>query len=320
MLEHRPAVELELLNKLSKLGDPLEVFARNIDFTSWAEAADKAVPRGQSEKGGRPPFSTLLMVKILFLKQLYNCGDDKLEFWMLRLCSAQVTDRRSFRRFLDLEHTSVTPDAKTIANYNNLLAQAGVGKEFFDAALKQIEQAGFIPRGGQMIDASIVPAPTPRIKREEREKLENGETPEDWSEAKARQHDPDARWTKKNGKAYFGYKVHANVDHRYKFVRAIIVTPANTNDTCCFEDLLGENTNREVIADRGYAKQAREEALKEQGATPRIQRKSEKNKPLSECQQKRNRKIAKKRARVGTPITAYFSPIFVVSWAKIGEK
>jgi len=293
MLKERLFTEAELLAKLSQLGDPLEVFARHIDFTGWAEAADKAVPRGQSEQGGRPPYPTLLMVKVLFLKQLYNCGDEKLEFW--------IADRRSFRRFLELEHTSETPDAKTIANYNNLLAQAGVGEDFFDAALKQVEQSGFIARGGQMIDASIVPAPTPQIKREDREKLENGETPEDWSEAKARQHDPDARWTKKNGKSYFGYKVHTNVDYRYKFIRAIKVTPANTNDTCCFEELLRENTGKEVIADRGYAKKEREETLKEQGSTPRIQRKGEKNKPLSECQKKRNSKIAEKRARVEHP-------------------
>jgi hypothetical protein len=122
MLKPRLFAEAELLQKLTDLGDPLEVFARCIDFTAWAEAADKAVPRGQSEQGGRPPFPTLLMVKILFLKQLYNCGDDKLEFW--------IADRRSFRRFLGIEHTSETPDAKTIANYNNLLAQADVGKDF----------------------------------------------------------------------------------------------------------------------------------------------------------------------------------------------
>jgi len=296
MLKPRLFTQSELLEKLSALGDPLEVFKRHIDFTSWQKAADEAVPRGQSAQGGSPPYPTLLMIKILFLKYLYNLGDDKLEFW--------IVDRRSFRRFLDLEDTSQTPDAKTVAHYNNLLAQADVGQAFFEAVLRQVEQAGYIARGGQLVDASIVPAPTARIKSEERRQLENGETPAHWSEAKKRQHDPDARWTKKNGRSYFGYKVHVNTDYRYKFVRALEVTPANTADTTVFETLLGDNTSREVIADRGYAKQARENELKAQGAIPRIQRKANKNNPLSACQKGRNQKIAHKRARVEHPFAA----------------
>lgn len=46
------------------------------------------------------------MVKLLVLQQLYNLSDDALEY--------QVLDRRSFLRFLDLEHSPRVPDAKTI--------------------------------------------------------------------------------------------------------------------------------------------------------------------------------------------------------------
>jgi IS5 family transposase len=295
MLEKRLFSEAELLEKLSQLGDPLEEFKEHIDFTLWQKAADKAVPRGQGAQGGRPPYPTLLMVKILFRKQLYNCGDDQLEFW--------IADRRSFRRFLDLNDTSATPDAKTIANYNNLLAEAGVGEAFVDAALRQVEPAGYIARGGQMVDASIIPAPKSRLKKDERQALENHEIPENWSKAKVRQHDPDARWTKKHGQSYFGYKLHTNVDHRYKLVRKIKITSAEQGDSPYFEDVLSHNTNQKVIADRGYAKEARETELKAQGLRPRIQRKASRNKPLSECQKRRNQRIAKKRARVYYKIT-----------------
>ncbi len=82
------------------------------------------------------------------------------------------------------------------------------------------------------------------------------------------------------------------------------MTPANTADTNCFEDLLGDNTNREVLGDRGYTKQSREEELKAQGKAPRIQRKAQKNKPLSECQKRRNHNISKKRVRVEHPFAA----------------
>ena len=197
MSKSRVLVELELLQKLSHLGDVLEGFKKYIDFRPWQMAADKAVPRGQGKQGGRPPFPTLLMVKILFLKYLYNLSDDKLEFL--------IADRRSFRRFLDLEETSTTPDAKTIANYNHSLAQAQVGQAFFDEALSQVSRAGYIARGGQLIDASMIPAPISRITGKARKQIESGEIPKEWSEAKVRQHDRDARWVKKNKQSYFGY-------------------------------------------------------------------------------------------------------------------
>ncbi|MBU2745754.1 transposase, partial [Acidithiobacillus caldus] len=51
-------------------------------------------------------------------------------------------------------------------------------------------------------------------------------------------------------------------------------------------------------ADKGYVGAEREERLREQGYRPRIQRKAKQGKPLSACQERRNRRIAKVRARV----------------------
>lgn len=58
------------------------------------------------------------------------------------------------------------------------------------------------------------------------------------------------------------------------------------------------NTNQDVYADQGYPSEEREAWLKANGYRNRIQRKGHRNKPLSETQQKRNRRIAKTRARV----------------------
>jgi len=44
--------------------------------------------------------------------------------------------------------------------------------------------------------------------------------------------------------------------------------------------------------------------LKANGFRNRIQRKGARNKPLSECQQRRNKRIAKTRARVEHPFAA----------------
>ena len=70
-------------------------------------------------------------------------------------------------------------------------------------------------RGGQMIDASIVQTPRQSINKEEKAFVSENAMPADWKPAKRRQKDIDARWTKKHGKSYFGYKLSANADkHR----------------------------------------------------------------------------------------------------------
>ena len=72
--------------------------------------------------------------------------------------------------------------------------------------------------------------------------------PADWKPAKRRQKDRDARSTKKHGKSYFGYKVAANVDKRYKSVRKIKVSTASEHGTTHFEDLVDPaNTIRLVV-------------------------------------------------------------------------
>ena len=75
--------------------------------------------------------------------------------------------------------------------------------------------------GGQIIDATIVPAPRQRNSRDDNSLIKAGETPPDREAhpAKNRQKDKDARWTKKHGKSHFGYKNHIGIDRRHKRVR-----------------------------------------------------------------------------------------------------
>jgi IS5 family transposase len=73
-----------------------------------------------------------------------------------------------------------------------------------------LEAKGYIARGGQMVDATIVRVPRQRNSREENEAVKADETPEAWQKnpAKNPQKDKDARWTKKHGKSFYGYKNH----------------------------------------------------------------------------------------------------------------
>ena len=73
--------------------------------------------------------------------------------------------------------------------------------------------------------------PKQRNTREENEAVKRGETPAEWEQkpARNRQKDKDARWTKKHGKSFFGYKNHVNVDRTHKLIRRYAVTDAAVN-------------------------------------------------------------------------------------------
>ena len=108
---------------------------------------------------------------------------------------------------------------------------------------------GFLARGGQIIDASIVNAPIQRNTRQENEAIKQGEAPEERSDATRAHMDVDARWAQKRGKSYFAYKLHANTDRRWGFIRKQEVTPANVHDSQQFATILDPgNTARRLMA------------------------------------------------------------------------
>ncbi|AEK59750.1 transposase, IS5 family (plasmid) [Acidithiobacillus caldus SM-1] len=82
-------------------------------------------------------------------------------------------------------------------------------------------------------------------------------------------------------------------------IRTWIADTAKVHDSQHLEAALDEwNTSAEIYADKGYVGADREERLREQGYRPQIQRKAKPGKALSACQERRNRRIAKVRARV----------------------
>jgi IS5 family transposase len=120
-----------------------------------------------------------------------------------------------------------------------------------------------------------------------------------WKAHKRAQKDVDAKWTKKHGKNHFGYKLHVSIDKRHKLVRKVIITNAAVSDSVVFEELLDpNNTSRDVYADRGYPSAEREATLTAAGWRVQIQRKGSANKPISDTQKQRNRRIATPRACV----------------------
>src|SRR3546814_12294121 len=60
---------------------------------------------------------------------------------------------------------------------------------------------GLSGHGRQIIDATVVPAPKQRNTQEEKTAIKEGRIPADWTPAKVRQKDRDARWSIKYTKA-----------------------------------------------------------------------------------------------------------------------
>jgi len=150
----------ERLKQLSAKGDSLERLAQVIDFELFRADLERAVSRSDRAKGGRPPFDHVLMFKTLILQASHNLSDERTEYL--------VRDRLSFMRFLGLGLADTVPDANTIWIFREALTRARIaGKpaievlfEGFDAALSA---AGFLAMSGQIIDASIVAAPSSAI-------------------------------------------------------------------------------------------------------------------------------------------------------------
>lgn len=276
--------------KIESLGDPLQRINTHIDFSELAAQVDRVAPRPQSAQGGRPPYPTETMVRILVLKRLYNLSDEQMEF--------QLLDRMSYQKFCGLRDVSNIPDRTTIWTFENRIGSTGA-QALFEGVTAQLLRQGFIARGGQIIDATLVPAPKQHLKKEEKAITDQQAMPIEWNAPKRRQKDIDASWTKKHNKSHFGYKLSVNVDKQYKLIRAFKTDTASVHDSQHFKEVVNQNnTNRDVFADRGYPSEEHRAWLKEQGLTDRIQRKGSKNKALTERAKARNKTIAKTRARV----------------------
>ena len=251
-------------------------------------------PEGdRKSRAGRKPMDAVVMFKTLVLGALYNLSDHQIEY--------QVRDRLSFMRVLGLGLEDRVPDAKTVWLYREGLAQAGMVEALFKQFDGYLARQGYIARGGQILDASIVPVPRNHNTRDENKAIKNGEVPEDWADkpAKRSQKDVDARWTKKHGKSHYGYKNHVNVDSKHKLVRRYHVSDAALHDSQAVDQLLTQdNTGAGVWADPAYRSEEMESKLRALKLKSKIHRKGKRSKPLTEQGKGSNRTKSSVRARV----------------------
>lgn len=285
--------ESHRLEELTASKDPLIKLKERINFELFRPQLEEALYKEGKGIGGARPYDYVLMFKILILQRYYNISDDMMEYAIL--------DRLSFMRFLDLTLADKVPDAKTIWHFREQLVKKKIVGKLFDRFKEELQKNHLIANEGKIVDASFVEVPIQRNKREENKQIKEGEIPDKWktNPNKLEQKDVDARWTKKNGKNYYGYKDHIKVDEKSKLIDSYSVTDASVHDSQETENLLEEQDKGQGLpADSAYSGQPIKEIVEDYEMINHIHEKGYKNTPLTEEQKESNHHKSKTRARV----------------------
>lgn len=227
------------------------------------------------QKGGTPGYPHKVLVRCMLLQQWYGLSDPQME--------EQLRDRLSFRRFVGLGFEEAIPDETTFCLYRKALVEAGAWDTLFAVVHRHLDALGVLVKQGTLVDATLLEAPKGRKK-----------------EDKSSTRDPEAGFTKKNGKTGHGYKMHVAVDHS-GLITHKETTPANVHDSQKLEPLIAHETVA-VHADSAYKSRAVDEALARRGIKNGIVEKRVRGQAaLSEEQKQANRTKSKLRARVEHP-------------------
>lgn len=280
----------------------LDHLAELIDWSALAELVSPLDPL----RRGAPGYPALVLLKALFLQQWHRLSDPGLE--------AALADRLSFRRFCGFALDDKTPDHVTIHRFREGLRRHGLAERVFEEVNRQIDERKLILRRGTLIDASLVEAAVKRPPKPKAEEESPAEAAEEASPTVATEGaapvparppsklvrstvDPEAAWTKKNGRRSFGYKAHVGVDRGSGIIRRQRLTPANVNDTVEADALIcGDEAA--VYADEAYTTHKRREKLRELGIKDRMMHRPNKHHPLTPRQIQHNRAIGRHRAPV----------------------
>jgi IS5 family transposase len=282
---------------LSKTGDPLERLNAIVDWEIFRSILERIDAKERKSNAGRKPTCRILMFKMLILQRLHGLSDERLQY--------QVTDRLSFMRFLGVELAGNVPDARTVWAFRESLKEHKLTEVLFDRLNQALAELGVELKSGQIIDATFVPVPIQRNGRESNALIKAGAVPIEWGQDadkpnKLAHKDTDARWTKKSGQNYYGYKNHINIDKDSKLITSHACTDASVHDSQVLDTVLRDANigGKELWADSAYRSQEQEQSLQDSAHESQINERAYRGKPLSEAQEISNKAKSRVRARV----------------------
>jgi IS5 family transposase len=161
------------------------------ELVNWDElvAIVRILDKTQTGKGGRPPISFEVKLKMLFLQYMFNLSDEELE--------GEMIDRLSFQEFAGLSFNEKIPDFTTIWYFKEGLIKKQLKDKIFVTIVSQIEKHGLILKKGTMVDAKIIESGNRPLSKKKRVKL---------VKKPSSQIDVEAESTVKNGKKYLDIK------------------------------------------------------------------------------------------------------------------
>jgi IS5 family transposase len=93
-----------------------------------------------TDRGGRPAWPALTMLKCILLAKWFGLSDTQLE--------ECLKDRLSFRRFVGLSLTDATPDQTTFVRFRARLREANLDRRLFDDTLRHLDKQGLLVKDG----------------------------------------------------------------------------------------------------------------------------------------------------------------------------
>ena len=176
-------------------------------------------------KRGRRPLGIELMLRMYLLQAWFTLSDEGVE--------DAIYDSYAMRKFMGINFMEgKAPDATTLLHFRHLMERHDLSRQLFEAINGELEACGLIMRGGSIIDATIISAPTSTK-----------------NETKSR--DPEMHQTKKGNEWHFGMKLHVGVDVGSGNVKALAAGPANEHDITRAAELI-QDDDEVMYGDAGY--------------------------------------------------------------------
>ena len=195
----QPSFVDAMVSGYGKVGGFLDRIEKAFDWSSF-EALLSPVHGSAMGAPGYPP---LTMFRIVLLQQWHTLSDPAAE--------EAVRDRLSFRRFCGLPLDMETPDHASIWRFRQTIDKLGLSTKLLAEVNRQLDALGLIIKRGTLVDATLIAGSV-------RRPYEGGGV---------NPRDPEARFTRKRAKTYFGYKAHLAVDEESGLVREALMTSAN---------------------------------------------------------------------------------------------
>lgn len=208
--------------RITKRESFLRMMDEIIPWSDWVELIRPFYPKGEQ---GRPPRGIELMLRMYLLQVWFNLSDEMVE--------DSIYDSYAMRHFVGLNFfEEQVPDATTLLKFRHLLEEHHLGEKLFQSISDFLETNGCMMRGGTIVDATLISAPSSTKNR-------SGER------------DPEMHSTKKGNQWYFGMKAHIGVDAGSGYTHTVTATSANEHDITQASQLIRDD-DEVVYGDAGY--------------------------------------------------------------------